>query len=196
MHGEPDHGTVPAARTEPPSRMLFCPFCRDGFEGVAECPEHELTLVPIDRLPRMAGRTSDVTHFVDPRFGRGPVMLGAAFVIIGFFLPFVRAESIEASALQVAVDGARNLWLTPGAALVMLGVLWVRRKVTAMRSARLAVLGLSFAGALPLLYSARRISIMAEARQTDVDWLLGCVVMVTGLAVAGFGSFGFGARRR
>lgn len=122
-------------------------------------------------------------------------MLGAALVIVGFFLPFVRAGPIRASALQVAVDGAQNLWLTPGAALVMLGVLWVRRDAAAMRSARLAVLGLSFIGALPLLYSARRISIMADSTKTEVDWLLGGAVMVAGLVVAGLGSFRFGARR-
>ena len=27
----------------------------DGFEDVTECPEHELALLPIDRLPRLEG---------------------------------------------------------------------------------------------------------------------------------------------
>ena len=37
----------------PPSSstaVLFCPFCRESFEGETHCPEHELALVPFDRL--------------------------------------------------------------------------------------------------------------------------------------------------
>ena len=98
--------------------ILFCPYCRDGFEGVEECPEHELTLVPIDRLPRdRAAVPSEVSFFADPRLGRGPVLVGAALVLIGALAPFVRARGLEASALEVAIDGAHNLWLTPAAAL-------------------------------------------------------------------------------
>ncbi|MEM7139230.1 MAG: hypothetical protein AAF500_21845 [Myxococcota bacterium] len=73
-------------------RILFCPYCRESFEGIDECPEHRLWLVEIDQLPPEDGRApSGVSFFVDPRFGRGPVLAGAALVLFGFALPFVRS---------------------------------------------------------------------------------------------------------
>jgi len=89
------------------SKILFCPFCRDGFEGRTECPEHELTLVPIDKLPRKAEATlQSVTLFVDPRLGRGAVLFGAALVLVGFMAPLVSGAGVSASGLEVAIDGA------------------------------------------------------------------------------------------
>jgi len=35
-------------------------------------------------------------------------------------LPLVESRGVVASALEVAIDGAANLWLTPGAAIVQL----------------------------------------------------------------------------
>lgn len=175
------------------AEILFCPFCGDGFEGLTECPEHGLTLVAIDRLPRR-GRSSsnEVDFFADPRMGRGGVLAGAALVLVGFFLPFVRARGIEASALEVAIDGAHNLWLTPVAAGVMLWVLSARRTRQAMRSARLAVLGLALAGAMPLIYTSRRIGVMAGSNDTEIAWLWGLAVIVAGLGIAALASVRLG----
>jgi hypothetical protein len=192
MHGDPEDTAVPKTGTQ----MLFCPFCRDGFEGRAECPEHDLALVPVDRLPRVNRATHEAAFFADPRLGRGPILLGAALTIVGFFLPFVRTPSLEASALQVAIDGAHNLWLAPGAALAILAVLWIRRDRSSMRSARLAVLGLAIAGSLPIFYTARRIALMADAARTEVDWLVGGIVMATGLVVVGLGALRLGLALR
>jgi len=36
-------------------QVLFCPFCRESFEGQRLCPEHELALVSFDRLPAGEG---------------------------------------------------------------------------------------------------------------------------------------------
>ena len=176
--------------------ILFCPFCRDGFESVTECPEHGLTLVRIDRLPVPSRDTRVATHFVDPRFGRGPILVGAALTVVGFFLPFVRTESVVAAALNVAIDGAHNLWLTPVAALSLLAVLWTRRDAESMRAARLAVVGLSLGGALPVIYTTRRIAIVAEGTQTDIVWLAGVATMLAGLLVAGLGGLRLGTDRR
>jgi hypothetical protein len=182
-----------SAKTSKDAQILFCPYCRDGFEGVAECPEHELTLVPIHRLPRRRGRFSnEVGLFIDPRLGRGGVLLGAALVLAGFVLPFAGARGVEASALEVAIDGATNLWLTPIAAVVMLWVLWMRRTRQGMRAARLAVLGLAVAGALPLIYTCRRIGLVADAYTTDVQWLWGLGIMAAGLVAAALGSMRLG----
>ena len=132
--------------------------------------------------------------FGDPRLGRGFVLLGATLVSIGFVAPFVRASDIVASALQVAIDGAINLWLVPGAALVVLWVLWQRRDAFSMRAARLAVFALAVAGALPLMYTGRRIALMAEVQSTQVTWLWGHWVMAIGLAVIALGSRRLGGR--
>jgi hypothetical protein len=175
-------------------RILFCPFCHDGFEGRVECPEHELTLVAVDRLPRTADRALDrVAFFGDPRLGRGAVLLGAMLVLLGFVAPFAArspesAEILVASALEVAIDGAGNLWLTPGSAIAVLWILWRRRSRYTMRAARLAVLGLALGGVLPLLYTTRRIGLVAEAYTADVEWLWGLWIMMAGLLVAAVGS--------
>lgn len=184
----------------PPSenpKILFCPFCRDGFEARTECPEHELTLVRIDRLPPEAQAALErVTFFGDPRLGRGLVLVGAAWVFLGFVAPFVRGAGISASALEVAIDGADNLWFTPGAASVLLWILWRRRSRSALRAARAAVLGLALGGALPLIYTTRRIGLVADAYTSDVEWLWGLWLMVAGLVISGVGSGRLGGRRR
>jgi hypothetical protein len=191
-----------------PAKILFCPFCRDGFEGRTECPEHELVLIAIDDLPPKLGRTLDsVTFFADPRLGRGGVLLGAVLVLLGFLAPFVhnsgerysggalageRYYTLAASALEVAIDGAGNLWFTPGAAVALLWILWRRRRRSAMRAARVAVFGLAVGGGLPLIYTTRRIGLMADAQAAQVEWLWGLWVMVAGLLVVAFSSRRFG----
>lgn len=170
--------------------IRFCPFCREGFEGLAECPEHELTLLPLDRLPR--GPAREVAFFGDPRLGRGAPLFGVALVLTGFFAPFIRTPTIDASALEVAIDGAHNLWLTPGAALGLSWILWKRRTRRQMRSARMAAAGLALVGALPLTYTLRRVRLMAEADDIQVQWAWGLGVMIAGLAVAFLGSVRLG----
>ena len=177
--------------------ILFCPFCRDGFEGRTECPEHELTLVAIDRLPRRPERPLERVSFVgDPRLGRGTVLFGATLVVLGFVVPFVSARGVIASALEVAIDGAGNLWLTPGAAVAMLWILWRRRSRQAMRAARAAVFGLALGGACPLIYTTLRIGRVAGAYAAQAEWHSGLWLMVAGLLLAAFGSRWLGAVRR
>ena len=61
MHGNPEEPT--GAKAGAP--ILFCPFCRESFEGEAVCPEHDLELVPIDRLPRSRGTVEEASFFND-----------------------------------------------------------------------------------------------------------------------------------
>lgn len=194
-HGEPIAPMSQPAETPEPRVILFCPFCREGFEGIEECPEHELTLLPWDRLPPTKTRRIDeVAFFVDPRLGRGGVWLGASLVLLGFLAPFVRARGLEASALEVAIDGAHNLWLTPAAALGTLGILFFRRTRQSMRAARVAVVGLAVAGALPLVYTTQRVAAMTAARGGSLEWLWGCWAMSIGLALIAFSSFRLGGK--
>lgn len=174
---------------------MFCPYCKEAFEGLAECPEHELTLVTIDRLPRAADRAPERwSMFLDPRHGRGAVFSGASVVVVGFLLPFVEARGYTPSALEVAIDGAHNLWLTVVAALGMLLILWRRRSPVAMWRARLAVFGLAVGGMLPLGYTASRISSMASVAQTDVRWRVGLFFMAAGLVCCAISAARLGRR--
>lgn len=177
------------------AQRLVCPFCGAEFKELAECPEHGLTLVQIGVPVReLGGSSKRVTFFADPRLGRGFVLLGAALVLVGFVLPFVRSSEIVASGLEVAIDGAANLWLAPGAAILLLWILWQRRDAESMRAARVAVFALAAAGALPLLYTCRRVALMADAQGSDLAWLFGLWLMASGLAVAALGSRGLGGR--
>ena len=173
-----------------------CPFCHAAFEDREECPEHQLSLVSQSELPRRVDRPSGVSFFADPRHGRGGVLVGAAAVLLGFFLPFVEFRGLLASALVVAIDGAANLWLTPGAALGQLWILWSRRDAGSMRKARLAVLGLALAGALPLTYTRWRIVAMADAASANVGFRMGLWIMVGGLALCAASSVFLGRMRR
>jgi hypothetical protein len=64
-----------------------------------------------------------------------------------------------------------------------------------MRGARLAVLGLALAGALPLVYTSRRIGLVAEVYAAEVEWRWGLAAMAAGLVVAALSSAGLGASR-
>jgi hypothetical protein len=178
-------------------KVLFCPYCEEGFENRLDCPEHELALVPIDDLPKRGKAALDrVRFFADPRLGRGPVQLGALLVLIGFVAPFVRSRGLAASGLEIAIDGATNLWLTPGAAIVVLWIPWQRRTRRTMHAARGAVFGLALSGGLPLVYTTHRIGLMADAVNAQVAWLWGLWLMVAGLSACAIGAAGFGGRSR
>lgn len=186
----------PAPARSEPIEILFCPFCRDGFEGRSDCPEHDLTLVPIDELPRSGDRRlQGVTFFADPRLGRGTVLLGVSLALLGFLVPLVRYGEVVESALEVAMEGAGNLWLAPVAALAILSILWRRRTRSAMRAGRAAVFGLALGGILPLLYTGRRIGMLAESFSTDLEWRWGLWLMIAGFAAAALGSFCLGGPR-
>src|SRR5690606_34261628 len=94
-------------------QVLFCPFCRESFEGLRVCPEHDLPLVsfaelgpdPLDpeNMPEIIDATELAT--VDPRFGRGYVAAAAVLIGLAFLLEFVRGvgESSGLSTRELAV---------------------------------------------------------------------------------------------
>jgi hypothetical protein len=184
----------PSPASSDRGKILFCPFCGDGFEGRSDCPEHDLELLPLDELARSA-QLQRVEFFADPRLGRGAVLLGISLALMGFLLPLVRYGDVVESALEVAIEGASNLWLTPGAALAVLLILWRRRTRPAMSDARAAVFGLALGGVLPLLYTGRRIGMLAESFSKDLEWQWGLWLMIAGFVAAAFGSFRLGGTR-
>lgn len=128
------------------SRVLFCPFCAEAFEGLERCPSHDLALVPFRELPRQ--RTPDDARVAigSPRFGRGALFGGAALTFIAFFCPLVRLSGqveIENTARELAAGRAPRLWLVPAVALAVISILARRRTPAGMRGARLALCLLS-----------------------------------------------------
>src|SRR3954447_13256416 len=82
-------------------QVLFCPFCRESFEGRSKCPEHDLALVGFDKLgpdpfepenmPEVVDETPLAT--IDPAFGRGYVAAGALLNFLSLGFEFVRASA-------------------------------------------------------------------------------------------------------
>lgn len=126
--------------------VLFCPFCREPFEGLLHCPTHDLALVPFRELgPELdPARDQERLPLATPGFGRGLVLAGSMLSLLAFLLPLARFSGqleVTNTMLELARgrDGAR-LWLVPLAALSQLVVLHRRRSLIALRGARLTVL--------------------------------------------------------
>lgn len=148
--------------------LLFCPFCRDCFEGTARCPDHDLLLVPWDELPRGPDEPdvldTDALAPVDPRFGRAELYAGALLLLAGFVAPLFTVTSADVmseprtfSALAAAADQAPNLWTLPFVGVVMLSLALRRRTPRAMRGTRLAALVLTLAVPASLAYTLHQV---------------------------------------
>ncbi|MCA9530835.1 MAG: hypothetical protein KC543_11915, partial [Myxococcales bacterium] len=126
---------------EAPTR--FCPFCEEPFEGLDRCPDHDLPLVPIERLGRCVPPDADAPLAAyDPRFGRGWVALGAALVCVGWLSPWATrggADGATLTGLGLAVGPALNAWIVPAAACGQLSILLRQRTRRALRAMRVAV---------------------------------------------------------
>ncbi|MFW5877069.1 MAG: hypothetical protein ACOCXM_10055 [Myxococcota bacterium] len=169
---------------------LFCPFCRECFEDHAVCPEHELVLVPFDRLPspkHAEPPEGEPVPLHDLRFGRGWLLLAAILLLGGMALPLVTtaegARSTTATGYEIATDRALNLWIVPAVAAALINILMRRRTPAQMRGSRLAIpmLGLLMAGSLG--YTLWRIHRVAELVEMTVAVRWGVVVLGAGVAV-------------
>jgi hypothetical protein len=162
----------PMSMNEPPTHerggrpLLFCPFCKECFEGETVCPEHELALVPFDALPREDDRGAIPAHdepigLLDPRFGRGLVMLGVALSIVGFVMPVLSVVTDTRSQIwsgfEAATGRAPNLWTIPFVAATFVWMLARRRTPIAMRGARLAGIVFALAPLVSLAYTVTKV---------------------------------------
>lgn len=126
-------------------QVLFCPFCKESFEGEQQCPEHELELVPIFELPVERRQLDDNARipWFSPALGRGPVAAAALATLLAFgALPLSRVEgpvSMGGTMLRLALESTPRLWLVPAAALAVLMILLRRRSPLGMRGVRLLV---------------------------------------------------------
>jgi hypothetical protein len=184
------------------SRVLFCPFCAEPFEGVARCPSHDLELVAFRELSRL--REQNDLARVPLRalgFGRGALLAGATLTLIGFFCPLVRLSGqveITNSLKDLASGRAPRLWLVPAVALAVLSVVLRRRTPAGMRGARLALCFLvlipSALVATTLVGAGDAAQLMAQrlGAEVHVHWGAGAwLVWIAALALL-WGSLRFG----
>lgn len=196
-----DHAEMAAKSKK--DAILFCPFCRECFEGETQCPDHELTLVPLEKLPprpedaKAAPKEDEHLAVFDLRYGRAIVAAGALIAIVSFFCPYLTRAGdghvITFSAAQLATTVAPNLWTVPFAAVVLLGILARRRTLAQMRGARLVVvlMGLfpAISGGYTVLRSLRVAQDLIRERgvelEVSVEWGLWITVWATLVIVLG-----------
>jgi len=173
-----------------PQPPLFCPFCRECFEGEAVCPDHELTLVSFEKLPRRGRSTVGLDERVqvyDVRYGRGFLWGAALLLLFGLALPLVTAtlaDTTSFSGFEVASRVAPSLWAVPCVSAALVSVLVRRRTLRQMLAARVAVPMLALLGATALGYTFWRIDRgavqMSERMGEEVAVGLGPGVWVLG----------------
>ena len=178
------------------SDVLFCPFCRESFEGRSRCPEHELELVPWQALPpdpeaESHGPPAGHVAFYDLRHGRGLVFLGAVLVVLGFGLPVVQtslSESLEVTGVLLAATRAGNLWTVPFVALAAAALVLRRTTLAGLAGIRLAVASAAVVGFASAGYTTFRLLRTAadvQARYGDavfVEPRPGAYLVALGLA--------------
>ena len=211
------NGTSPFAGSNPDggggmaeAPILFCPFCRECFEGETRCPEHDLGLVPFDQLSRTAEdlaadiprEDEDVSVF-DGRFGRGIVALGTTLFFVSFGMTFVdisvQGDAAGFSGFEAAAGHAPNLWTVPFVGALLVAILARRRSLAKMRSARLSVLLLAVAPLFAIGYSyfhvlegAAHESARAGAAAMDVSPGVGIFVAALGTLIVALGAYRLG----
>ncbi len=198
--------TLDAPNMTDDARILFCPFCRECFEGEARCPEHDLALVSFDALPKTAEDLAhelprddeDVSTF-DGRFGRGFVVAGALTFLAAFAMTFVditvQGDASGFSGFEAASGRAPNLWTVPFVGVVLIAILVRRRSLAKMRGARLSVMLLGLAPLFAIGYSYFRVlegaaseSARAGAHAMNVTPGLGVFVAALGTGLVAYGA--------
>ncbi len=191
-------------------QVLFCPFCRESFEGKLACPEHELALVGFEKLgpdpldPENLPEVIDETPLglVEPAFGRGYVAAGAMLNAAAFLCDFLRSPNESVGiATRSLVAYAPSLW-TPGlVSFTLLFTLYRRRTPRALRSVRLLVPILAFVSPIACFWAFQRIEqgvLMWPSGRQVIDTVPGTAVYLIALASAliFFGGLRFGVLPR
>lgn len=183
--------SVSPVGSQPDGELLFCPFCRECFEGTKECPDHELMLVPFLELPKQDEELLDLqTPFglFEPRFGRAVLAVSALLVLAGFMMPVVTHVSAEGASQSVtgallSARRAANLWTVPAGGAIWLSILYRRRTRAALRAARLAVMGVGLIGLVSVVFTAFRLHRGAVAAGAEVNPAVGAFLCGLGLVV-------------
>lgn len=184
-----------------PTVVLFCPFCRESFEGETKCPEHELALVPFDELAGASSsgdlpRDDQRLGTFDLRFGRGVVGLGAVLALVGFLCPLgsitSATETLLVTGPSIAVTHAPTLWVVPGIGFLALVLLAQRRTLARMRAIRIVVSLLAWGVPMSVWSAVRRLDHWAELASVGervatahYGWGLGVLGLATLLLMVG-----------
>ena len=129
--------------------MLFCPFCKEGFDDVERCPHHDVGLVSLRALGQLsAARVPDDLRLPlwSPKLGRGLVLVASLLTLLAFFCPFgqlLGEVTVSNTLFALARGRALRLWVVPMAALALILLLARRRTPAAMRGARMSALFVS-----------------------------------------------------
>jgi hypothetical protein len=185
-------------------RVLFCPFCRESYEGKTQCPEHELALVEFAALPKQSHERQlpgwdEPIPLTDLRFGRAWMVAGCALAVIGFFLELaggtIDTQQVSFSGFEAATGRAPNLWTVPFAAAMYVAFLYRRKTPAQMRGARLAGTLLAIMPFVSVIYSAWNVQRGAEAAHgaVELSWGIGCYMMAASSVLFAIGALRFGA---
>ncbi len=129
-------------------QVLFCPFCRDSFEGRSTCPEHDIPLVGFEKLgpdpldPENMPEVIDETPLgaVEPSFGRGYVAAGALLNALALGFDFVEgAGTFPGISTRSLARTLPSLWTLGLVSFTLLFILYRRRTPRALRSVRVLV---------------------------------------------------------
>lgn len=154
-------------------QVLFCPFCRESFEGRGSCPDHELTLVSFDQLrpdesahepddelaEAHAARPVDdrpLTLF-EPRYGRGIVALGALFDLLALLLRLLELPSSDPPRTYQLAHAIPSLWTLLLVAFTVFFALARRRTLRALRSLRVLMPLLALVSPATLVWAIIRL---------------------------------------
>lgn len=171
-------------------QVLFCPFCRESFEGADRCPEHELSLVPFHRLAPDSSLESELVGpdedtplaTLEPGYGRGLVGLGALGNALALMLPFVRFPDDTALSTFALATVLPSLWTLALSSFTLLFMLRRRRTLRALQGLRVLVPALACASPASVFWALGRVQsggalLLTRVRSPDVQW--GSAVYVT-----------------
>jgi len=163
--------------------MLFCPFCKEGFDDAERCPHHDVELITLRALGQLsAARVPDDQRlpFWSPKLGRGMLLTAALGTLLAFFCPFgqlLGEVTVSNTLFTLARGRAVRLWVVPLAALAMLLMLFRRRTPAAMRGARLSALFVSVLPSAVVLITwlgaSKAADVMATSSGGEIKFRLG-----------------------
>jgi hypothetical protein len=188
-------------------QVLFCPFCRESFEGVRVCPDHDLALVPFHKLPpdpasAEAPELTDDTPLetLDARFGRGFVAAGAVLNGAALGAEFVRFPGGSALSTLALASTIPALWTVGLVSFTLLFVLRRARTLRALRALRVLVPALACVSPLALIWELVRIRSgavlwMAQVRSTQATPGAALYLSLLASALIAYGGVRLGVRR-
>jgi hypothetical protein len=146
-------------------QVLFCPFCRESFEGLRSCPEHDLSLVPFSRLPPDPTETKRFSRVdedqglgpFEPRFGRALVALGALANLVALPLPLLRLPGARDYSTLFVAAARPALWTLGLVTFTLFFVLQRRRTLRALRGMRVLVPALACVSPATVLWELQHL---------------------------------------